>query len=85
ALVQSDFFEARARLPSAASRLIFFTRGGQTHYFSTASVTLADLCRQTAQNPGMVVCVAVVARTSVPDAGAVASRRGETSGAARKG
>ncbi|AOA71931.1 pilus assembly protein [Stenotrophomonas rhizophila] len=85
ALVQSDFWEASARLPSAASRRIFFTRSGQTHDFSTATVTLADLCSKTAQNPGMLVCDDVVARTSVTDAGAVAYLRGDTSGEKRNG
>jgi type IV pilus assembly protein PilY1 len=76
ALVETDFWEASSKLPSATARRIFFTRGGTTREFSAGNLSLADLCTKTGQNPGMLVCTDNLGAATI--ANAVSYLRGNT-------
>ncbi len=86
ALVQTPYWEASAKLQTAATRRIFFTRAGTTREFTGSNVTLADLCTKTAQNPNMSQCSeADLGLIGADAASAVAYLRGDTSGEVRNG
>lgn len=79
ALVETNFWEASAQLPSAGSRRIFFTRGGTTREFTAGNVSLTDLCNKTAQNPGMALQACSERLSAATNATAVSYLRGDTS------
>lgn len=87
ALVQTDFWEASARMQGAASRRIFFTRAGATREFTSSNVSLADLCTKTAQNPNMSLCdpAKLLALTGATNATAVPYLRGDVTREKRNG
>lgn len=79
ALVQTPYWEASDRLQAAASRRIFFTKGGTTREFTAGNVALADLCSNALASCGATDLTTL----GVSVANAVSYLRGDTSGEKR--
>lgn len=85
AIVEETAWEASAKMPSAASRNVWMSIGGDVKKFEAANVTLKDLCSKPAGlYSGMTRCNEKDLALLADNASAVAYLLGDTSGEVRR-